>query len=151
MARYLPEVSSFSLINVFRLFLNIYPFVGIDEESESEEESEEEKQNDEEAKEEEEEEEGKKTPVQMEKKKKKGKNKFFKKVTTRTVEWSILKYVSNVCVWVVRFMFLCFTDSSGESESSDDSDIEGETASALFMAVSVRNWTNSHLFLFKPN
>lgn len=147
MARYLPEVSSFSLINVFRLFLNIYPFVGIDEESESEEESEEEKQNDEEAKEEEEEEEGKKTPVQMEKKKKKGK----KKVTTRTVEWSILKYVSNVCVWVVRFMFLCFTDSSGESDSSDDSDIEGETASALFMAVSVRNWTNSHLFLFKPN
>lgn len=82
MARYLPEVSSFSLINVFRLFLNIYPFVGIDEESESEEESEEEKQNDEEAKEEEEEEEGKKTPVQMEKKKKKGKKKFLKSHNT---------------------------------------------------------------------
>lgn len=28
---------------------------------------------------------------------------------------------------------LCVTDSSGESDSSDDSDIEGETASALFM------------------
>lgn len=30
-------------------------------------------------------------------------------------------------------MDLCVTDSSGESDSSDDSDIEGETASALFM------------------
>jgi hypothetical protein len=28
-------------------------------------------------------------------------------------------------------------DSSGESDSSDDSDIEGEAASALFMAVSL--------------
>lgn len=28
---------------------------------------------------------------------------------------------------------LCFTDSSGESDSSDDSDIEGEANSALFM------------------
>lgn len=34
-------------------------------------------------------------------------------------------------------MVLCFTDSSGESESSDDSDIDGETASALFMVISV--------------
>uniref|UniRef100_A0A668VAR8 Transcription initiation factor IIF subunit alpha n=1 Tax=Oreochromis aureus TaxID=47969 RepID=A0A668VAR8_OREAU len=52
--------------------------------------------------------EGKKTPVQVEKKKKKGK-KNKNKVTTHTVEWSILK------------------------REEYDSDIEGETASALFM------------------
>lgn len=34
-------------------------------------------------------------------------------------------------------MGFCVTESSGESESSDDSDIEGETASALFMVVNM--------------
>lgn len=37
-------------------------------------------------------------------------------------------------------MDLCVTESSGESDSSDDSDIEGETASALFMVNCV--WLN---------
>lgn len=32
---------------------------------------------------------------------------------------------------------VCVLDSSGESDSSEDSDIEGETASALFMAVMI--------------
>lgn len=34
-------------------------------------------------------------------------------------------------------MGFCVAESSGESESSDDSDIEGETASALFMVVNL--------------
>lgn len=38
---------------------------------------------------------------------------------------------------VLSCMDLCVTDSSGESDSSEDSDIEGETASALFMVFSV--------------
>lgn len=94
---------------------------GIDEASESEEESEEEKQNEEEAKEEEEEEDGKKTPVQMEKKKKKGTGAEILDCLVRVHE---LQPMSGT---------LCTADSSGESDSSEDSDIEGETASALFM------------------
>lgn len=43
---------------------------------------------------------------------------------------------------MLSHLVLCVTDSSGESESSDDSDIEGETASALFMVnvVCVCTW-----------
>ncbi|XP_031417486.1 general transcription factor IIF subunit 1 isoform X3 [Clupea harengus] len=82
---------------------------GIDEMSESEEESEEEKPNEEETKEEEEEDEGKKTPVHMEKKKKKG-----------VVDVPHQRKEPN-------------KNSSGESESSEDSDIDGEATSALFM------------------
>lgn len=102
--------------------------IGIDEASESEEESEEEKQNEEEAKEEEEEDEGKKTPVQTEKKKKKGKTILVGHHD------KCEQCCMNLWVWCVD---LCVTDSSGESDSSDDSDIEGETASALFMVASV--------------
>lgn len=45
--------------------------------------------------------------------------------------------VTWIFVLDLSCMNLCVTDSSGESDSSDDSDIEGETASALFMVASV--------------
>lgn len=106
------------------------PFAGIDEASESEEESEEEKQNEEEAKEDEEEEEGKKTPVQFEKKKKKGEL----HIRARCCRLSRSKRLASRSLSCVAFVA---ADSSGESESSDDSDIEKETASALFMVITV--------------
>lgn len=34
-------------------------------------------------------------------------------------------------------IMLCVSDSSGESDTSEDSDIDGEAASALFMVVCV--------------
>lgn len=42
-----------------------------------------------------------------------------------------------VCVCKVCLLFDGVPDSSSESDSSEDSDIEGETASALFMAVRI--------------
>lgn len=40
-------------------------------------------------------------------------------------------------IFIYILMQLCVLDSSGESDSSDDSDIEKETASALFMVSNV--------------
>lgn len=41
---------------------------------------------------------------------------------------------------------LCVTDSSGESDSSDDSDIEGEATSALFMVSGLESRGHSPRF-----
>lgn len=43
---------------------------------------------------------------------------------------------------------LCVTDSSGESESSDDSDIEGEATSALFMVSGFVSVFSSQAYLW---
>lgn len=51
------------------------------------------------------------------------------------------KLLFTFVLWIV------FTESSGESESSDDSDIEGETASALFMVVRMRGAEKLPVFL----
>lgn len=95
---------------------------GVDEQSESSEESEEEEKPPEEDKEEEEE---KKAPTPQEKKRRKGSWGL-----SRSRRWG-----GSGALGSPLTPLLCPADSSDESDSSEDSDIDSETSSALFMAV----------------
>lgn len=128
------------------------PPAGIDEASESSEESEEEKA----PEEKEEEEEEKKAPTPQEKKKKKGGrgvgqgtqgmpraggtgSKLCPHLCPSAPSPTPFSWHHCGCGWGVPGLTelgACFADSSDESETSEESDIDSETSSALFMAVS---------------